>query len=178
MENTALEIAKLAVQALTPLAVGYIGWKVSKRLKDIDQHQWGNRKLSEKRIQIYDEISPLLNRLFCYFTYVGDWQHHTPNDIIITKRNLDHNVYVNRYLLEPNVFDSYQVFINALFQHYTGAGEDAKLKTRFGDRRSSPHFPWSDEWAHCFDTRDVAPLNVVHKLYEDVMKAQREGINA
>lgn len=174
---TKLEIAKIVAQLFTPGVVGYLGWKVSKRLKDIEQHQWGNRKLTEKRIQLYDEISPLLNRLFCYFTYVGDWQKHSPLDIIEAKRNLDHKVFVNRYLLEGDVFDAYQSFIHALFEHYTGIGEDAKLKTSYRDRRASPSFTWDQDWNQRFVSVGIASEKLVLDLYEQVMKAQRKGIN-
>ena len=177
-----LEIAKLIVQALTPAVVGYLGWKVSKRLKDIEQSQWGNRKLTEKRIQIYEKISPLLNRLFCYFAYVGDWQAHSPKAIVATKRELDHEMHINKYLLEPEVFDAYQKFINGLFQLYTGAGNDAKLKTHVmsvdGDRRQSPHFKWETAFKDCFSKGDVLSADEVGRLYDAVMKAQRLGIKA
>lgn len=180
--NWTLEILKLAAQALTPLVVGYLGWKVSKRLKDIEQHQWGNRKLTEKRIQIYEKISPLLNRLFCYFMYVGDWQSHSPKAIIATKRELDHEIHVNKYLLESDVFEAYQKFVGALFELYNGAGEDAKIKTAVvssdGDRRRSPSFKWDDAFSQCFSNRHIASKADLVKLYDEVMKAQRKGIKA
>lgn len=182
MTNWYLEILKLAAQALTPLVVGFLGWKVSKRLKDIEQAQWGNRKLTEKRIQIYEKVSPLLNRLFCYFTYVGDWQSHTPKAIIATKRELDHEMHINKYLLEPEVFDAYQKFIGALFELYTGAGNDAKMKTLItsgnGDRKKSPHFKWDSAFNDCFSESEASSKREVADLYDTVMKAQRLGIKA
>lgn len=178
MADTALEVAKLVVQALTPLVVGYLGWKLSKRLKDIEQAQWANRKLTEKRIQIYDEVSPLLNRLYCYYTYVGDWQKHSPAEILETKRVLDLKIYVNKYLLEPEVFKAYQEFIDLLFEHFTGMGQNAKLRTSFQDRTSSPTVTWQPAWASCFSSSKPASLPHVTKAYENVMLAQRKGINA
>ncbi|MCZ7864748.1 hypothetical protein O9X98_25490 [Agrobacterium salinitolerans] len=182
MDVVKLEIVKLAVQALTPAVVGYLGWKVSKRLKDIEQAQWGNRKLTEKRIQIYEKVSPLLNRLFCYFAYVGDWQSHTPKAIIATKRELDHEMHINKYLLEPEVFEAYQRFIDALFELYTGAGKDAKMKTLIsssnGDRKTSPHFKWDSAFNDCFRKGEFSSKREVAELYDAVMKAQRIGIKA
>jgi hypothetical protein len=178
--NWTLEISKLAVQALTPIAVGCLGWWFSKRLKDIEQAQWGNRKLTEKRIQIYEKISPLLNRLYCYFIYVGDWKSHSPRAIIQTKRDLDHEIHVNRFLLEPEVFTAYEEFIGILFALYNGPGTDAKIKTRVlshdGDRQQSPHYQWERAFDDCFETSDVAPKARVTDLYEKVMRAQRSGI--
>lgn len=180
--TTILEIAKLVVQGLTPAVVGYLGWKVSKRLKDIEQAQWGNRKLTEKRIQIYEKVSPLLNRLFCYFTYVGDWQVHSPKAIVSTKRELDHEMHINKYLLEPEVFETYQQFMGALFDLYTGAGKEAKLRTLIssgnGDRRQSTYFKWDATYKDCFSEANVASRAEVAALYDAVMKAQRMGIKA
>jgi len=182
MDNATIEIAKLALQAATPIVVGYIGWKVSKRLKDIEQLQWGNRKLTEKRIQIYEKVSPLLNRLFCYFVYVGDWQKHSPADVVATKRELDHEIHVNRYLLDPEVFEAYEAFIGALFELYTGAGKDAKLKSLIvssnGDRRKSLAFAWEDSFDQHFSDHEIASKTVVFELYDAVMRAQRSGIKA
>lgn len=175
-----LEIAKLVVQALTPIAVGYLGWKFSKRLKDLEQVQWGNRKLTEKRIQIYEKTAPLINRLYCYYSYVGDWQNQSPRDIIVVKRELDHEMYVNKYLLEGDVFEAYQEFMDALFDVFTGVGRDAKLKTcvlsHHGDRRKSPHFTWEPEFADCFSANQQAPQPMLDALYDSVMVAQRRGI--
>lgn len=180
--NLNLEIIKLVVQGMTPAVVGYLGWKVSKRLKDIEQVQWGNRKISEKRIQIYDEVSPLLNRIYCYFMCVGDWQHHTPKQIIQNKRELDQKIHINKYLLEEDFFLAYQKFIDTVFEHYTGAGQEAKLKTRIissnGDRRKSPFFEWNMEFTAYFSNNNFATKDDVAKAYDTVMLAQRQGINA
>lgn len=80
MEAEKLEIVKVGISAITPILVAGIGWLLAGRLKNIEQLQWGNRKLTEKRIQIYEKVSPLLNRLYCYFIYIGDWQAHSPKD--------------------------------------------------------------------------------------------------
>jgi len=180
--NWTLEILKVAAQAMTPLVVGFLGWKVSKRLKDIEQAQWGNRKLTEKRIQIYEKVSPLLNRLFCYFSCVGDWQLHSPKAIIATKRELDHEMHVNKYLLEPEVFENYLKFTHALFEHYTGVGEDAKLRTGVksfdGDRSKSPHFTWEPDFNHCYSKQNLPSKGELAALYDTVMKSQRKGIKA
>jgi hypothetical protein len=134
--------------------------------------------LIEKRIQIYDEISPLLNRLLCYFTYVGDWQKHTPKEIIEVKRTLDHKVFINRYLMEPEFFGSYQAFVHALFEMFNGPGEDARLRTLVssGDGDRSKHPQWDKAWTKCFSTNNVATKRDVRELYERVMQTQQNGI--
>lgn len=173
-----MQTVQLIISALTPVIVAILGWKISRTLKDIEQSQWYSRKLIEKRIEIYDKISPMLNRLFCYFHWVGDWKENSPVDIIKTKRSLDHTVYIYKYLLDPEFFTTYVHFMDALFTTYNSAGEDARLRTMIagidGDR--SKLSSWEPKFATCFDLTDIAPLSEISKRYERVMQAQRKGI--
>lgn len=75
---TSLEIAKLAIEFLTPLAVIGIGLFINRRLKQIEHIQWSNQKIIEKRIELYDRLSPLLNRLLCFYTWIGYWRDISP----------------------------------------------------------------------------------------------------
>lgn len=84
-----LEIVKLAAEVLTPVSVAAFGWLVSHRLKQLELVQWTNQKLIEKRLALYDTIAPLLNRLLCFYTWVGPWKDISPDDVIRAKRELD-----------------------------------------------------------------------------------------
>ncbi len=175
---TTFEIAKLLVSALTPLIVAGFGWRISTTLKNLEQKQWSNRKLIEKRIEVYDKVSPLLNRLFCYFHWIGDWKEYTPVEIIKAKRSLDHTIYIYKYLLEPDFFEAYLKFTRGLFSMYNGAGEDARLRTAIrneeGDRAKLDG--WERSFEACFDPDNALPLKEIARLYEDVMNAQKKGI--
>ena len=56
-----LEITKIFVNVITPVSVVVVGWLINSRLKRLDHIQWSNQKLIEKRLALYDEVSPLLN---------------------------------------------------------------------------------------------------------------------
>lgn len=176
-----LEIAKLIVSALTPVAVVVLGVRINHRLKDLEQRQWRNRKLIEKRIEIYDEISPELNDLFCYFMWIGEWQKKSPVEIVAAKRSLDRKVHIYRFLLLPEFFRAYEQFMAVVFSTYNGAGEDARLRTDIGgpdgDRRTSPHFKWLPEWDRRFDVENIATKDQLSRAYLAVMKAQQSGID-
>jgi hypothetical protein len=60
-----LEVAKLAVAAATPIAVAVVGFWLNNRLKSVEQAQWSQQKVIERRITAYDDIAIPLNRLFC-----------------------------------------------------------------------------------------------------------------
>lgn len=49
--NYTLEGVKLAVGALTPIAVTVLGWWITRHLKRIEQLQWANQKAVDKRMR-------------------------------------------------------------------------------------------------------------------------------
>lgn len=149
-----LEIAKLVVGVLTPLSVALLGWLFSRQLKRLDLSNWSNQKLIEKRLAIYDEIAPRLNKLLCFFTWVGYWKTVSPADAVQAKRGLDRTLNIYRHVFEREVYDAYQDFIEALFETYTGAGQDARLRALIfgpdGDRRSDCGYTWDEAWTVSF----------------------------
>ena len=95
MENwNSLEVAKLIVSALTPIIVVVLGIWIARISKRFEQIQWVNRKIIERRIDVYDEIAPLLNDLFVYFTLIGHWKELSPPQVVEAKRLLDRHVNV------------------------------------------------------------------------------------
>ena len=89
-----LEVAKLAASATTPLLVLYIGLLIQRAVRRIEAVQWANRKVVEKRLEIYDQIAPILNDLLCYFAYVGNWKELSPPQMVSAKRMLDKQVHL------------------------------------------------------------------------------------
>ena len=71
---TSLEIVKLVVSVLTPLAVVVLGIFVARATARIEQSQWASQKVVENRLRIFDVAAPKLNRLFCFYTFVGRWK--------------------------------------------------------------------------------------------------------
>jgi hypothetical protein len=149
-----LEIAKLAIEFLTPLAVIGIGWFINHRLKQIELIQWSNQKIIEKRLELYDCLSPLLNRLLCFYTWIGYWREVSPKQVIETKRELDKQVYIYKHLLGDSFFAGYQKYMALLFKTYTGPGEYPKILSFIegpnGDRRIHSKYKWKTEWDHLF----------------------------
>jgi hypothetical protein len=77
-----LEVVKLLVAALTPIVVGVGGYWINRRLKSLEAAQWSQQKIVERRIQAYDELAPSVNRLFCFFAYLGSWKETKPSEVI------------------------------------------------------------------------------------------------
>lgn len=171
-----LEIAKLVVGVLTPLSVALLGWFFSRQLKRLDLSNWTNQKLIEKRLAIYDEIAPRLNKLLCFFTWIGYWKTVSPAEAIQAKRELDRTLNIYRHVFEGEVYRAYQDFIEALFETYTGAGQDARLRALIfgpdGDRRSDCGYTWDEDWAVSFsEPGKAAGKPEVRARYKALMAA-------
>lgn len=171
-----LEIAKLIVGVLTPMSVALLGWLFSRQLKRLDLSNWTNQKLIEKRLAIYDDIAPKLNQLLCFFTWVGYWKTVSPAEAIQAKRDLDRTVNIYRHVFDAEVYDAYQAYIHALFETYTGAGHDARLRALIwgpdGDRRSDCGYVWDEAWTASFtEPGRAADKPEVRTRYQALMAA-------
>lgn len=175
-----LEVAKLAVSALTPLTVALVGYWISRSIKNVEESQWHGRKLVEKRLDLFDQLAPDLNRTFCFITWVGDWKDTSPVEMILAKRRLDKLVHIYRGILGEEFFTSYDTYMGTIFQTYSGRGMDAcilaKIANYNGDRRTDGRFDWEPAMEECFDEQSAASENAVRQAYISAMVALRNSI--
>ncbi|WP_323120552.1 hypothetical protein [Burkholderia alba] len=177
-----LDAVRLVVDILTPLSVTALGWLISRRLKRLEFVQWTNQKLIEKRLEIYDTIAPQLNRLLCFYTWVGHWKDISPDDVVRTKRELDKTIHIYRHLFDDDVYLAYQGFIHALFETHAGAGQDAKIRSHVegphGDRSRHGSYAWNPAWTARFSSVDVADREDVRLRYFRIMDRLRAALGA
>jgi hypothetical protein len=171
-EWTSLEIAKLAVSVVTPLLLVGIGFVINRGVRRIENVEWGNRKLIERRISLYDAMAPKLNDLYCFFRCVGSFREIDPPTALKRKRELDSYFHVNRFLFSPDFATQYHGFMDACFETYTGGGEDAKLKSDVEEQafeRGAEH--WDPSWTNYFvsDGRDLTNAGEIRSRYESLM---------
>lgn len=173
-----LEIIKLLTSTLTPLVVAGLGIYIHRLTKRFENLQWRNQKLVEKRLMIYDELASMLNDNLCYFTYVGNWKERKPCDVIASKRAIDKKIYLAAPLFSPCFFSTCMDFQNLCFEHFTGWGEDAKLKTKFERRKEVFGDDWNDNWDFLFSS-DVPDPNQIRTAYRNIMQcfSDEMGIN-
>lgn len=167
-----LEICKLIVSAATPIAVALLGWWLSTYLKRIEQLQWANQKAIEKRLEIFSELAPILNDLYCYFSYIGDLKHKSPEEIISLKRKADRMFYVNAPLFSSNLKNKYEEFIKTCFVPKKPGESDSitVLKTDIEVRKKlftpKDNAEWNSVWDSHFPTNPDGvspPENVLQK---------------
>jgi hypothetical protein len=175
---TSLEAANFIADAFLPLIVLGTGYFLNQSVKRLEQAQWTNQKLVEKRLQLYDELAPLLNRLFCFYMWIGYWKDVSPKDVLEAKRTLDREFNIYRHLLSEELFRAYNTYSHVLFTTYSGPGEDAKIRSLIsgldGNRRTHRNYEWDPAWENAFTASTfTADKQEIEETYFAVMEAFR-----
>jgi hypothetical protein len=174
-----LEVAKLAVAALTPVAVAVIGWIVARSVRRLEDAQWENRKLIELRLALHDQIAGPLNDVMCFFRLRGDYQNLTPPDVIERKRKIDKAFHVNRALMDDEFIVCYRAFINHCFaEFYWEPGRPAALRASVARQRAARRHDWDTEWDEYFVEEDdeVTDPERIESSYNNLMECFSEQI--
>lgn len=175
------QIINLVLNAMIPFAVVLIGWKLNQRLKELEQSQWANQKLVEKKLLLYDDIMPRLNDLYCFYMFVGHWKEISPSDVIDSKRFLDKKVNVYNGILGKSFLRAYDNFMEVAFETYANeAGGDAKIRCTIdgfdGDRRMHGRYEWDPNWESLFPDRQSFNKIPFQKAYDGVVRAFQRSI--
>jgi hypothetical protein len=174
------QLLDLIVAALTPLSVGVLGYYVNSRVKSLEQEQWQNRKIVEKRIEFFERVAPDLNALLCFYTWVGNWKEFSPPQVIALKRRLDREFHVHRYLIGEDVFARYNDFVERLFTVFSGPGQDAVIRAALtsenGDRTLHSHHAWDEKWRACFDESKAVDRAEIRRRYTTLMQSFQAAI--
>jgi len=142
-----LELAKLLVSLLTPIAVVCIGFFIQHNLAEQNRSWQAQQRIVERRLQVYDTIRLQLNRIFCFIEDVGSWKTDNPEKVIDYKRSVDQAMHSQRAVWRPDTFKAYLAYIDgAAFEIYGGGvGTDAKIKTH--DKEKVVGIPgWNVDW--------------------------------
>lgn len=123
-----LEITKLVIQLLAPVAVAALGFYVTRIVKRMEHFQWRNQRLVEKRISIYDTLAPDLNDLLCFFTYVGAWKELTPVEVLSLKRSVDKKIYLAAPMFSPMFLVASNAFMKTCYATFQGWGGTRRNK--------------------------------------------------
>ncbi len=172
-----LEVAKLVVSALTPIVVVVLGIWIARITKRLEQHQWTSRRVIERRIDVYDEIAPLLNDLVVYFTFVGHWKELRPSQLIEAKRLLDRRVHISESLFSESFLSSYLSFIHLCFSTHQGWGVDARLRGDPRRHREAAGVSWDTAWVSFFgQEHDWVDPAEVRFAYQKLMAVLSEEL--
>jgi hypothetical protein len=164
---TSLEIAKLVVGVLTPVAVVGLGFFLARLTRRVEAVQWANQTVVTRRVELFTQVASKLNQLFCFATFVGRWKEIRPDQAVALKRDVDEIMYANRVLFSDELFTAYEAFMATLFHMYAVAGADAPLRvqiaTELGDRRKLTW--WQDTMNDCFSATTPTTIREVQAAY-------------
>ena len=146
-----LEVVKIVLAFLTPLLLLGLGFIINRAARRVEDAQWENRKLVEQRLELYKEMAPKLNDLYCFFTVRGDFRNIDPPRALGLKRELDKSYHINRFLFSADFSLLYERFMVLAFETFTGVGRSARLRvdpeTQRGEMGPTV---WKDQWAAMF----------------------------
>jgi hypothetical protein len=148
------EIIKLLIEIIISIIVLILGFKIDKMLKKYENRLWTNQKILEKRLQIYDDVIFMLNDIYCFHCYIGNWKELSPITIIEYKRKLDKIINSYAPLFTERLVERYNSFINEHYKTFTGWGNDATIKSLYR-RRQEYNTTWESDWSSLFDCENI-----------------------
>jgi hypothetical protein len=121
----------------------------------------------------------MINNLYCFMTYRGDFKEHDPPSVIRMKRNLDRRTEIVKPVFGSEFRAAYDAFIGLCFETYAGINRDARLKTGFGSRKESWGPEWQLGWEQLFidDETQKADRDKLTAAYERLMQALASDLN-
>lgn len=167
--------AKLGVDLLGPLVAAVFGIWVLRLTKRIEQNQWRNQKLIEKRILTWDQIGPDVNDIYCYCKRIGSWKELTPKDVIARKRTADKQVHLSRPYFSDKFFRAYINFTASSFAMFQGHGANAKIRTSLWEHRNARR-DWENNWDELF--KDNLDEDKLVSAYEEMLQQVQEELTS
>jgi hypothetical protein len=179
-----LQYATLAVDALTPLTVAGLGYFVARTSRRLEQVRWANQTVVTRRLEIFSEIAPALNKLLCFATFVGRWKEIEPQHAIDLKRRLDETMYANRVLFSDELLAAYHEFMSAQFAMYATTDADAHLRapidSQWGNRRNMTW--WKESMTSLFSatstdsTASAASIDLIQSTHDRLAECFRTDL--
>lgn len=166
-----IEIIKISLGVLTPLAIVFLGIWVQRIAKRIEQSHWINRTIIEKRMEIYEKVAPKLNDWLCYFCYIGAWRMVPPTEIIDSKRDLDKEMYLSAILFSDKLLPLYNSLTDLCFETYRGWGCPPLLRSAYERREEAFEGRWEFNWdQHFSQGKEITDPKFIQEAYTELMK--------
>jgi hypothetical protein len=177
-----LDIIRLIVETLTPVIVLVFGIKIDKVIKKHESTLLTNQKILEKRLEIYDKVIFMINDIFCFHCYIGNWKELSPPVIIEHKRKLDKIMHSYAPLFKDKLLKDYNNFMEEYYMTFAGWGEDAKIRSLY-IKRKKVYKNWEDTWIDIFDCKDIQTdkdennsINIKTEKYNMLLESFKENL--
>ena len=168
------DVVEAITAAALPLILGVGGLVVTRR-------QNLSAELIKARLDYYRTITPKLNLLMSYITFIGRWRDQSPPAIIELKRRLAEEFFVAAPLFNKEVLRAYDNLMALSFNTFGDWGQDARIVTSGYRRRQSWKGEWDDAWDSYFAVPNSAEisrltLRVYRENYDALLAAMAKDM--
>jgi regulator of replication initiation timing len=170
-----LEYVKIGIAALTPIVTGIVGALVLRMGARIEHGKTLHRELLKKRLDLFEDIAPKLNDLYCFFQAIGHWSDLNPHEIISRKRAIDRALHINRFLFDQDVWEAYREFEDLHFEMYSEVGRPAKLRLDMDWMKERLGESFKSEWTPSVSAK-AGERQAQKAAYETLMNALGRSI--
>jgi hypothetical protein len=164
-----LKYAQLAVAALTPIMTGVVGIILVRMGNKLDVTKQLHQELLRKRLQLFEDVAPKINDVFCFFQAVGHWADLNPDEIIKRKRAVDRVLQVNRYLFRSDFWEAYQRFEAEHFDMFAAPGHPARLRLDVAHFQKLVGQAFRPEWSDLISAKE-GDHNEQRRSYQALME--------
>lgn len=173
---SSLEIAKLVVAALIPVAIFSAGLIVAREARKYEERQWVARKLFEARLECWDKFGPPLLDLNNFFALIGHFREITPPQAFELRRKIDEVAYTNVHVLGAGFLERYNSFMHTCFVMHTGFRGHEALRTSLSRHRAERGAgDWDPTWDQLFAPEEMASTPAdVGAAYSDLLNSFTE----
>jgi hypothetical protein len=171
---TDVEFLKLAATVFTAFTAGAIALLIARYNFRTDQSKTVNQELIKKRLEIYGNVVPKINDVFCYTRFVGGWRTFNPQEIIDRKREVDRVFHVYRPIFTQEVFEAYELFRRACFREYNAYGENATIRVDLEEARKNWREKWQESWSEWFAGEDPFAPDIAESYHGLLVVLARE----
>ena len=167
---TDVEFLKLLASVVTAFIAGGIALLVARYNFRTDQSKTANQELIKKRLEIYANIVPKLNDVYCFTQFRGGWRTITPDEVILRKRAADQAFHVYRPIFSAAVFEAYEQYRAACFKEFNGYGESAKIRVDLVEAQRNWQEHWQESWSALIAGEDPDTPDITES-YNELLKA-------
>ena len=168
-------VATMIIAILTLFLVIFLAFRFRRSMKQMNNKQWSNQKIVEKRIEIYEKMVPKLNDIYCFFCYIGNWNEISPMVVLRLKRELDKDMNIYASLFSEELSKKYVGFKQLCFVSMSGWEQDEKIKSHY-ELRQQNNMDWEDGWIEYFDTNNVVEAIKIKERYDELIDSFKEDL--
>jgi hypothetical protein len=174
-----LDIWKVIISALTPIAIGALTFVVNGALQERGELLKREEQILSEKQKVYGELGKRLNIIYVYVADVGDFKSYTPERVVEMKRESDRQFFVYRPYWSEATEQRYNDYMKAAFTTYNGVGLPARINASKIEKMAAYEqdgLKWDTKWDPYFT--EQVDTSIERKYYSLVSSVLADTVNA